>query len=152
MPLRGSHLVQLDTCEQSQTVISFWCKLKHLAFTCIMLWHLYCLIVTGSPCHWSTVDQLVGMIVCNENLRWEFWTIRVAPDHFCLQWCLSGRVLLGCARSLSWGFPRFGREGMRGHVFGELALGFCKKQTFFWIHEHNGNKIDLLSVLYFVGV
>ena len=44
---------------QLWTVSNFWRKLKHLAFTCIMLWHLYWHIVIGSH-HWVASSNPLG--------------------------------------------------------------------------------------------
>ena len=71
------------------------------------------------------------------------WVVSALADArwlVCLQWCLSGGggVLSGRARSLPWVFSWFGGEGMCGHVFWELVLSFCRKQTCFWIMNTTG--------------
>ena len=39
-----------DSITHMWTVSNVWRKLKHLAFTCILLWHLYWRIIIGSHC------------------------------------------------------------------------------------------------------
>ena len=71
------------------------------------------------------------------------YTSILAPDQF----ASSDVCVSGCCRGMlarCHGFSRgCGREDMRRHVFDELVLSFCRKQTCFRLMIHNGNKIDL---------